>query len=66
MSRRGAENAESNRFQAQISAALRLRVISSHARLPALWAREEGRASCPRSREKQQKNYQDLARKFAA
>ena len=36
MSRGGAKNAESDRFQAQISAAPRLRVISSHALLPAL------------------------------
>gem|GEM_PF-3552851 len=53
MSRGGAENAESDRFRAQISAAPRLRVISSHALLPALLAACKKRAGFRRSREKQ-------------
>ena len=53
MSRGGAENAESDGFQAHISAAPRLRVISSHALLLALGTHEEERAGCPRSQEKQ-------------
>ena len=54
MSRGGAENAESDRFQAQISAAPRLRVISSHALLPALFCLHQSfteRAGRQRSQE---------------